>query len=46
MNEGQERRQDSSVAVESPTHVIARVNIGPFMLAQPKPAQPRPDNKK
>jgi hypothetical protein len=37
--------RDSTVTVESETQVILRVNLGPFMLAKPKPAEPRPPRK-
>lgn len=46
---GQDKNQDyqeSSVVVESPTKVIAQVQIGPFMLPRPKPALPRPTPKR
>jgi hypothetical protein len=44
-NEQNADAQDSTVTVHSETQVILRVNLGPFMLAKPKPAEPRPPRK-
>jgi hypothetical protein len=44
-NEQHADSRDSIVTVASETRVILRANLGPFMLAKPKPAEPRPPRK-